>query len=204
MKEQQERIAERLSTEFAADRLSLDELERRLELVYQARTPEDLAKLTADLPQVTRAALPDATRVAARGRRAVRDPSERVPARRIRALFSGIDRSGPMEVPALLEVRAVFGSVELDLTGATFGAVTEIECHATFGSIEIVLPSDVRVEHDGGALLGSYSCTIPPGNMPMVGTAPVVRLTGHARLGSVEVTAALRPYPIQIDTVRRL
>ena len=181
MNEMRDRVVQQLSEQFAADRLSLDELERRLDLVYQAASPADLAVLTADLPVLV--APPMANRsLAATGSR----PNT---VRRIRSFFGNVERSGPMDVPSLLEIKTTLGNVELDLRDASFGLVTEISIHTILGNVEITLPEGVRVENDGGSVLGSFECHVSPGAMPMVGTAPIIRLTGRTILGNDEVHA---------------
>ncbi len=177
MNEQRDVVVQRLSEQFAADRLSLDELERRLDLVYQARSPAELAALTADLPAPVAIASP-----AVRG-------SHGVITRSIRTVLGNAVRSGAMELPPRLEVRAILGNIELDLREASFGPFTEISIRSVLGNVEITLPVGVRVENDGNGFLGSFECHVAPGAMPMVGTAPVVRLTGRAVLGNVEVHA---------------
>lgn len=179
MIERRDRVVQQLSEHFAADRIDVEELERRLDLVYQAASPDELAAITADLPAPSVPAI-YANGVARTG------PRTRV-ASRIRSVLSNVERSGPMEVPSYLTVRAILGNVELDLRDAIFGAVTEIAIRAVLGNIEITLPAGVRVENDGGGVLGSFECHVSPGMMPMVGTAPIVRLTGSAFLGNVEV-----------------
>src|SRR5437868_13938794 len=54
--DERERVIQQLSDHFANDRLSLDELEARMDLAYKAATVTDLQRLTADLPSVTAAA----------------------------------------------------------------------------------------------------------------------------------------------------
>ena len=49
MSEQRDLVVQRLSDQFAADRLTLEEFERRLDLAYQAPTPAELSAITADL-----------------------------------------------------------------------------------------------------------------------------------------------------------
>lgn len=181
MNEQRDLVVQRLSEQFAADRLTLEEFERRVDLVYQAHSPAELAALTADLPALT------AVTTSAVGRHTGLRTGAEV-TRQFRAAFGSVERSGPMELTARLEVSAVFASVELDLREATFGPFTEISVRCIFGSVEITLPAGVRVENDGGGFLGSFSCQVAAGAMPMVGTAPVVRVTGRATFGSVEVT----------------
>ncbi len=176
MNEQRELVVQRLSEHFAADRLSLDELEHRLERVYQARSATELAAITADLP------VPVSLPAAHDGRGDV--------TQRIRAALGNVERRGEMVVPARLELRAILGNIELDLTEASFGPVTEIAIRSVLGNIEITLPPGVRVENDGNGVLGSFECRVARGAMPMVGTAPIVRLTGRCILGNVEVTSA--------------
>lgn len=175
MHDERERAVQRLSEHFAADHLTMAELEHRMEQVYAAATPAALSALLADLPSLNGTPLVHHDRM----------QSTMV----IRTAFGGIERTGAMAIPAKVDARAVFGSIELDLRDATFGAFTVIDAHATFGSVEVILPLGVRVENDGGALMGSYSSEVTPGNTPMVGTAPVVRFTGKAIFGSVEIRA---------------
>ena len=96
-----------------------------------------------------------------------------------------------MDIPSLLEIRATIGNVELDLRDAAFGAFTEINIRTVLGNVEIVLPLGVRIENDGEGFLGSFGSHVAPGSMPMVGTAPVVRLSGRCILGNVEVRSAV-------------
>src|SRR4051794_28233707 len=121
-----ERVIALLSERYAQDYLSLDEFERRAAAAYAARTPADLAALTADLG--------DAGVPAAR-------PS--LPAMNVGVVLGSIVRD-MHAVPRVLDVRTVLGNVELDLTHATFApGVTEIALHAFMGNIEIQLPAHV-------------------------------------------------------------
>ena len=67
-----------------------------------------------------------------------------------------------------------------------------------FGNVEITLPAGVRVENDGQGFLGSFSCHVAPGAMPMVGTAPIVRVTGRVVLGNVEVMSVPTSLPTSV------
>jgi hypothetical protein len=53
-----DRVAEALREHVAQGRLSVDEFNERLELVYQSKTYGDLAKLTSDLPDTDLHSLP--------------------------------------------------------------------------------------------------------------------------------------------------
>lgn len=184
MSEQRDLVVQRLSDQFAADRLTLEEFERRLDLAYQAQSPAELAALTADLSPLT------AVTTSALGRHTGLRTGDPEVTREFRAALGSLERSGPMDLPARVEVGARFANVELDLSGATFLPFTEINIRCIFGNVEITLPAGVRVENDGRGFLGSFSCHVAPGAMPMVGTAPVVRVTGRVVLGNVEVSSA--------------
>jgi len=184
MSEQRDLVVQRLSDQFAADRLTLEEFERRLDLAYQAQSPADLVALTADLSPLT------AVTTSPGGRHTGLRTGEPEVTREFRAALGNLERSGPMELPARLEVSARFAHVELDLSEATFLPFTEINIRCILGNVEITLPAGVRVENDGQGFLGSFSCHVAPGAMPMVGTAPIVRVTGRVVLGNVEVSSA--------------
>ena len=134
----------RLADAFAHDVLSMDEFERRTEMAYRAGSASELATLVADLPAATGTGGGQAVGLVALSSL-------------VSAAFSNVARGGAMAVPPRLDIRAVFGNVELDLSEAVFGAgVTEISIRAIFGNVEIRLPSGARVESHGAATLGSY------------------------------------------------
>src|SRR5436190_22561840 len=56
--DERERVVQQLSDHFANDRLSLEELETRIELAYKASSTADLQRLTADLPSVAASPVP--------------------------------------------------------------------------------------------------------------------------------------------------
>ncbi|MBT8402265.1 MAG: cell wall-active antibiotics response protein, partial [Gemmatimonadetes bacterium] len=109
--------------------------------------------------------------------------------RRIASVFSAIERdvAGPM--PEILHVRAVMGSVELDLRDAEFPpGLTEIRVRSVMASVEIDLPDTVRIENDGKAFMGSWvvsSRRRRGRERPADG--PLVRITGRSIMASVEV-----------------
>lgn len=167
-----EAVIQRLSAAFASDHLSLEELERRLDAVYQATTRAELERLTADLPAAAAAPVP------------VGPP---LPAQ-VFAIFSSNEQGGPLDVPTRLEVRSIFGNVELDLRFANFQpGVTEIEVTAVFGNVEIGLPFDVAVENLGMGVLGNFQCKRARSADPGVTPRCIVRLTGRAVFANVEI-----------------
>ena len=176
---ERERVATTLSARFADDVLSLDEFEQRVAAVYRAESRAELDALVADLsPAPT--VLPPATSTTA--------PPDSVPARDRRfAILANLEHHSMAIVPRELSVSAVFGNVELDLRDATFGAgTTEIRVRAVFGHIGLTLPAGTQVDQRASGILGSIECPKSPLATPRSG-APVVRLTGHAILGAVEI-----------------
>jgi hypothetical protein len=168
-----ERVIALLTESYAQDHLSLDEFERRAAAAYSARTPDDLASLTADLGDTgapaTRASLPSMN---------------------IGVVLGSIVRD-MHAVPRALEVRTVLGNIELDLTHASFApGVTEIALHAFMGNIEIQLPPHVGVEDHVSAVLGSFEYRRHPRATSWTEShhvTSVVRFTGRVTMSSAEV-----------------
>ncbi|NNF12025.1 MAG: hypothetical protein HKN72_02300 [Gemmatimonadetes bacterium] len=168
-----------LTSAFADDAIPVDEFERRVAEVYRAENPVVLKAITEDLPRTAAGS-------------AVRpfDPPgsiARRPVQRVQSVLSSVERRVPGPMPERLDVRAVMGSLEVDLRRAEFPpGVTEIAIDAILGSIEIDLPEHVQVEDDGHAFLGTFS--VRGRSRPRGGdAAPVVRITGRSILASVEI-----------------
>ncbi len=115
-------------------------------------------------------------------------PTELVPDRRgVVSCLSSVTRSGDWILPRLFRTVTILGNVELDLTRARIGPGTsQIEVVAVMGSIEIIVPPDLRIECDGDPLMGSFEMK---GDVRGTSSpdAPLVRITGTAFVGSVEV-----------------
>jgi hypothetical protein len=172
-----ERVVERLSTHYARDQLTLDELESRLERVYAARTMEAIESVLTGLPAV---ATPDAPSTAVAD---VKRPRSRTYV----AAMSGVVRRGAWMVPKRIRAVAFMGGVELDLREAIIDPqLTEISVLAVMGGVVVTVPPNVRLESDGFAFMGGFEDQLrqPASGDPNV---PVVKLTGFALMGGVEV-----------------
>jgi hypothetical protein len=127
-----ERVAEVLRVAAGDGRLSLEELEERLESCFAARTYGDLAPLVADLPgQAVPVAAPVPAKEVARVRRA----------------GGNVRYEGAWEVPRRLEVEVRGGNVVLDFTSAVVREpVTEVEVEMRGGNLRLVVPDGFAVD----------------------------------------------------------
>ena len=177
------KVIEALTEHFAQDRLSMEELEARLDRVYAASTSSALSAVLADLPSL------DAPVVAAAGAPVVHDTEGARSQKSLFAFMSGVVRKGPWEVPKLINAVAIMGGIELDLRFAHFTVpVTEIQIVAVMGGVEVIVPPGVRVESNGFAIMGGFGNEV---GEPASPNAPVVRLTGFAFMGGVEVRVVM-------------
>jgi len=79
---------------------------------------------------------------------------------------------------------AVFGGIEIDLTGAEIVGTAELEAVALFGGVDIQVPAGWRVLVDGPAIFGGHENNVPAPSDP---NAPVLRLAATAIFGGIEV-----------------
>ena len=119
-------IVEQLNNAVGEGRLTLAEFEDRLQGVLAARTRDDMAPFTADLPV---AAAPESLTLRARG--------------------SSLQRTGRWVVPREIEVEAQASSVRLDLTQAQVSSSTvAVTVDARFSSVTVVLPRGASANVD--------------------------------------------------------
>jgi hypothetical protein len=176
-----EKVAQILHTAMSEGRLDLAELEERLDQVYAAKTFGDLEPITRDLPvQMSHAvALPQSAPVATNRIGGTPGPGNSI------AILSGVSRKGAWVVPSHHSVVAVMGGVEMDLTEARFVEQhTTINIFAFMGGVEIRVPDDIHVQVDGFGFMGAFEDKTM--GAPAEGR-PVVRITGFAMMGGVEV-----------------
>jgi hypothetical protein len=175
-----------LSYSYAYDRLSLEEVERRLELAYRARNPAELRALLADLPRDD-----DAVRSGERPFYALAAPGEEERERRLLCVFAEVKRRGAWTPPRALRAVTVFGSMTLDLREARLQpGVTEIDASIVFGELKVIVPPGVRVESEGNAVFGSFDHSAPAWDA-LPPDAPTVRIRGMAIFGATHVVVRL-------------
>ena len=189
-----ERTIQALCTHFAQDHIDAAELEVRLDRAHQATTLAEIEALVADLPT-----LQTTTSSPAPLLHATEVPDRRM----VVAIMSGIARKGVWTVPRHLHVLAVMGGADLDFREAQFGpGVTTVTIFATMGGVKIIVPSGLRVESDGFALMGGFdhSGGSPASSDP---SAPMLRISGLAIMGGVDIKVRL-PGESARDAKRRL
>lgn len=180
-----ERVVQALCAHFARDRLTMEDLEARLEHAQDAQSDAELSGLVADLPPLDDVA-PVVTPMPGQFFALART-GERPPPMKILSLFGNVRREGGWTVPQFVEVRAVFGSTRLDLAGATLQpGTTTIDASAVFGEVIIIVPPGVRIESIGSAVFGEFAHKETPRDA-LDADAPVVRVTGTAVFGSVNI-----------------
>jgi uncharacterized protein DUF1707/cell wall-active antibiotic response 4TMS protein YvqF len=170
-----EQAAEVLREAAGHGRITMDELDERLELAYAAKTYGDLAAVTRDLPAARQAPGPAAvSRIGGTPRSTFS-----------LAIMSGARRAGHWVVPRSYAAVAVMGGVELDLREAQF-AEPEVTIHAytVMGGVEITVPEDVEVDVSGFAFMGGFDHNASGPGAP---GAPRVRVLGFALMGGVDV-----------------
>jgi len=160
-------------------RISMDELDERLELAYAAKTYADLAAVTHDLPQAGTALSPAGAAPAAG--RIGGTPRNKFSI----AIMSGARRMGAWVLPSRYVAVAVMGGIELDLREARFSE-PEVTLHAytLMGGIQITVPEDIDVDVSGIAFMGGFDHNA---SGPGASGAPRVKIIGFAMMGGVEV-----------------
>lgn len=183
-----EQVAQRLHNALSEGRITMPELEERLDVVYAAKTLAELEPVTADLPADNRpAATPAPTST-----RALGSPDPRIggyPGSQVSiAVMSGVTRKGNWVLPPQHNSFAFWGGVEIDLRKARFAEQhSTITAVAIMAGIEIIVPDDVIVEVTGIGIMGAFESTDkgPVGTPPA--NAPTVKVTGLAFWAGVEV-----------------
>ena len=182
--EARERVIQLLSEHFANDRLSLDELESRMEAAYKATTAAELARLTNDLPAAAAAPLP-----------APAVETLPMPDReRVYSVMSETKRAGAWLVPQRLDLVALMSDTTIDLTQATLpNGIIDIHVRSLWAAVKILVPPGLQVVSRMSAVMGSVHGGGEPNEAAggwRQGT--VVRLTGWALMAEVQTKVRRR------------
>jgi len=170
-----ERTAELLRRAAGEGRLTLEELDERLDTVYETRTQRELERLTADI------VVQDA-------------PSSRgMPVRQgeggtnwLVSVMSGHDRKGRWRVGRHLKVINIMGGSSLDLNDAELTAEdTTITLFSLMGGGEIRVPDGLNVEVSDFAFMGGNDSKLGD-DLPDPG-GPILRIRMISIMGGSDV-----------------
>ncbi|HEX6025866.1 MAG TPA: DUF1707 domain-containing protein [Solirubrobacter sp.] len=172
-----ERTAELLRQAAGEGRLTIEELDERLNLVYQTRTQRELDKLTADV-----VAPEDRTRAA-----------KRLPVRPgeggtnwLISVLSGHERKGHWRVGSHLKVISILGGSTIDLNDAELTSdVTEITVFSLMGGNDIWIPEGLNVEISDFAFMGGNDVRV--GEYRPDPGGPLVRIKMISIMGGSDV-----------------
>lgn len=170
-----ESAAQRLHAALGEGRITLVELEERLDVVYAAKTFADLEPPLADLPTS--------------GTPAVAAASRRQPATQrvhLRTEMGTVKREGDWVVPAAIMLTTNMGSIHLDLsTARSVPDRIEVEVSLGMGSATIVLPHGATADVDG--VRGSWGTV--KSKVPTAGASAGTHLviSGKVGMGSLTV-----------------
>jgi hypothetical protein len=166
-----DRVAEQLRIAAGDGRLTMEELDERLEAALSARTGSELARLVTDLPAAT-------------GGGAL--PAQPKDLAQIEVSSGSTAREGRWVVPRAMEVKVGSGSVRLDLTQAVITEpLLRVHAQVRSGSLTIVTKPGIEVVVDEVSL-SSGSAKVRHGkNEPRVPTVLRVEVSGSVRSGSI-------------------
>jgi len=186
LQREREDTVQLLIDHYAADNLTVDEFESRLDSAYTATSRADLERLLAGLPAL-----------ASRADVAPHPPIATVPADQVRsmgmqiAIMSGSERKGAWTPPRKLYTLAMMGGAGLDFREARMPpGVTEVNVLSVMGGVEILVPPGLAVETHGMGIMGGFEAFDQAGDSHGP-DAPRLVIRGMAVMGGIEVAVRL-------------
>jgi len=188
--ELRDQVMDVLVKQYSLERVSLEEFERRTDLVSKATSRGEVVAQVMDLPD-----LPDERGKAAPGpaarKGAAPSATWRVGSGAARpsdfsiAIFSGSDYRGVWQAPRSLTSLCIFGGSSIDLRKAVVpqDGVT-ISCLCLFGGVDVIVPPGMRVLVRGMGIFGGFDRTSNEVDDPY---APTIVVEGLALFGGVSV-----------------
>ncbi|MQA89457.1 MAG: DUF1707 domain-containing protein [Gemmatimonas sp.] len=177
LRRQSEATINQLCEHFAADHIQADELERLIDRAHLAKSPAELQALLEDLPAVTASSVP------------TRPPAKHIELHQtIVAIMGGADRKGSWCPARMTRTLALMGGAVLDFREVHLPpGTTDVQVYAVMGGVEIIVPPGVRVASEGIGIMGAFehvASSVPPASDA---DAPLLRITGFALMGAVEI-----------------
>jgi len=178
-------VIERLTLNFAHDKLKEADFEERLSRATGATSRSELISLVDDLPEqlqadnLGRTSVEDGSRAVRINRGPVKEQGALV------AILSGASRKGVWKPPRRLHLVALLGGVELDFTRAEMPPEgTEITVITLMGGVDILVPEGLNVDCAGIPLLGGFDDS----SAGLINDRPpTLKVRGVAFMGGVSV-----------------
>jgi hypothetical protein len=168
-----DRIAEQLRVAAGDGRLTMEELDERLEKALSARTGSELALLVTDLP-------------ATQAGSALEPAPQAKELTQIEVSSGSAKRDGRWVVPRAAEVTVGSGSVKLDLTQAVLtGPTLQIQAKVRSGSLTIVTKPGIEVVMDSVSVSSGSAKVRRPKEAGSVPTVLRVEVSGKVNSGSI-------------------
>jgi hypothetical protein len=185
--QERQQVAEVLRQAAGDGRIDFDELDKRLEATFAAKTYAEIVPITADLPTASIGGLP-----VHRSDALVAGPAHESSF----AMMSTTRRRGPWQVGTQHKAFALMGGVVLDLREAIV-ADQEVTINASvvMGSVDVLVDEHTVVICDGRAFMGDYSESRSRIHAHPQPDSPVVRVRGRALMGRVNVKRRPRLAP---------
>lgn len=186
LRERREQTIARLCEHFAHDDLTLEELERRIDVAQRAQDRLELEGLLQDLtPRTPAVAGPAATPATRTSPGAPPVPFDRKENALVVAIMGAAIRRGHWRPAGNTFVLSLMGGAELDFREAQLPpGVTEVFVFACMGGAEVLVPPGLAVESNGIAIMGGFDHQSPA---PVSPDVPILRINGLALMGGVEV-----------------
>lgn len=177
-----EQVAETLRHAAGEGRLTVDELDERIDRAFAARTQGELAELTADLP--------GATHAAAAGPALPVKPGDGG-RRWLISILGGHERSGHWRVGERLTNLNIMGGSDIDLNDAELSArETTIHVISIMGGGSIQVPDGLDVRVNELALLGGNDVKL--GRERPAPGGPILHLKLFSLMGGTDVKRGRR------------
>ena len=176
---ERERAADVLRRAAGEGRLTVEELDERLDAAYAARTRSQLDELVRDVPTVARPAPGGGSGLTVR-------PDGDEGTKYLAAIMGGIERKGRWRVGRRLTALSIMGGLDLDLNDAELAAETvEITVVSLMGGTDIYVPEGLNVEVTDFAFMGGNDVML--GDPEPAPGGPTVRLRLISIMGGSDV-----------------
>ena len=182
LRQRREQTVAHLCEHFARDHIEAEDLERLIDQAYRAASLAELEALESNLPSLDQP--PPRAREEAR---ALARPGFAPEQQFVLALMGQAVRQGGWTPGRNIYVTALLGGACLDFRDASLDpGVTEVYVVAIMGGVEIIVPPGLRVESNGIGIMGGFD-TGNPGRHPADLSGPILRVTGIAVMGGVDI-----------------